>query len=390
MAPLGSSPQLAARMAGSLDSQVAVIVGSNDTLDGIFRRLSLSPQDLASIRGLPGIRQSLDLLKPGEAIQVTHQAGLIKELTRKVTETQTLTVKRAETGFAAQLTEHPFETHRVTATALIDSSLFEAAENAHISDAIAMALTDIFQWDVDFVLDIRSGDRFTVVYEQLYQDGVFKRDGAVLAAEFVNDGKVYRAVRHTAINGAANYYSPEGRPMRKAFLRTPVQFTRVSSRFNPRRQHPILNIIRGHMGTDYAAPRGTPVHAAGDGRVAFRGWKGGYGNVLIIAHANGISTIYGHLSRFRPGVLLGGHIEQGEVVAYVGSTGLATGPHLHYEYIVGGVHKNPETVRLAGAEPLDASEMPQFQAEAAPLVLALDRADTPTVAATRNGDIPHF
>jgi murein DD-endopeptidase MepM/ murein hydrolase activator NlpD len=380
-APVVVSAPLAARLA-TLSSPVAVVVQRNDTLDSIFRRMSLDMNDLASIRGLPGIRQSLDLLKPGEAIQVTHDGGALKELRREVSETRTLQVVRDAAGFAATVIDRPFEAHRLTATAVIDSSLFEAAERAHLSDAIAMELTNIFQWDVDFVLDIREGDRFTVVYEQLYQNGAFKRDGAVLAAEFVNDGKVYRAVRHMSDRGTSSYYSADGRPMRKAFLRTPVQFTRVSSRFNPHRQHPILNIIRGHMGTDYAAPTGTPVHAASDGRVVYKGRKGGYGNVVILAHSNGISTIYGHLSRFRKGLQLGGRIEQGQVIAYVGMTGLATGPHLHYEYIVNGVHKNPETVRLPGALPLQPTELAQFSAESAPLVAALDAADQPAVAAT--------
>jgi murein DD-endopeptidase MepM/ murein hydrolase activator NlpD len=382
-APVAVSAPLAARLA-SLNPSVAIVVGRNDTLDSIFRRLSLNMNDLASIRGLPGIRQSLDLLKPGEAIQVTRNGSALKELRREVSETQTLQVVRDNAGFAATVIDRPFEVHRLTATAVIDSSLFEAAERAHLSDSIAMELTNIFQWDVDFVLDIREGDRFTVVYEQLYQNGTFKRDGAVLAAEFVNDGKVYRAVRHVSDRGTSSFYSPDGRPMRKAFLRTPVQFTRVSSRFNPHRHHPILNIIRGHMGTDYAAPFGTPVHAASDGRVVYKGRKGGYGNVVILAHSNGISTIYGHLSRFRKGLRLGGRIEQGQVIAYVGMTGLATGPHLHYEYIVDGVHKNPETVRLPGALPLLPQELAQFGAEAAPLVAALDAADQPAVAAAAN------
>jgi murein DD-endopeptidase MepM/ murein hydrolase activator NlpD len=381
MAPAVPSAQLAERLA-ALDKNVAVVVGRNDTLDTIFRRMALNVRDLASIRSLPGIRQSLDMLRPGEAIQLTHRDGAISGLSRAVSDTQMLQVVRDQSGFAARLIEHPFEAHRVTASSTIDSSLFEAAAQAHLSDAIAVALTDIFQWDIDFVLDIREGDRFTVVYEKLYQDGVFKRDGAVLAAEFVHGDKVYRAVRHLGANGAGTYYTPDGRPMRKAFLRAPVQFTRVSSRFNPHRYHPILNIIRGHMGTDYAAPIGTPVHVASDGRIAFRGRKGGYGNVIIVDHANGVSTIYGHLSRFRQDLRIGSRVTQGQVIAFVGMTGLATGPHLHYEYIVHGVHKNPETLRLAGAAPLSPLAQTAFAAEAAPLVAALDAADHPSVAAT--------
>ena len=273
----------------SVASTVQVVVSRKDTLGSIFKRMALDPADLAAIRQLPGIRQSLDYLKPGDAIQVTQSEGSVKELTRKMSETRTLHVVRDEAGFAAKVTENPVQTHIRTASATIDSSLFQAAESAQISDLVALKLANIFAWDIDFVLDIREGDRFTAVYEQIYQDGKYLRDGDVLAAEFVNGGKVYRAVRFVDDAGTIGYYSPEGKPMRKAFLRAPVEFTRVSSVFNPHRMHPILNLIRGHMGTDYAAPIGTPVHAAGDGRVAFEGVRGGYGNAILLSHSNEIS-----------------------------------------------------------------------------------------------------
>jgi murein DD-endopeptidase MepM/ murein hydrolase activator NlpD len=358
----------------SIASTIQVVVGRNDTLDAIFRRMALHTADLAAIRHLPGIRQSLDFLKPGDAIKLTHADGEIKELTRKVSETQTLKVVREDAGFAAKMIDNPVETRIRTATAIIDSSLFQAAEAADISDAVALKLANVFAWDIDFVLDIREGDRFTAVYEQIYQDGKYLRDGEVLAAEFVNSGKVYRAVRFAADDSrSASYYTPDGLAMRKAFLRAPVEFTRVSSVFNPHRLHPILNRIRGHMGTDYAAPTGTPVHAAGDGRVSFAGQRGGYGNALVLAHSNSVSTLYGHMSRFAKHVRVGTHVQQGDVIGYVGMTGLATGPHLHYEYLVNGVHKNPQTVQLAGAEPLRAQDLQQFRTATAPLLADLSQ-----------------
>jgi murein DD-endopeptidase MepM/ murein hydrolase activator NlpD len=350
----------------SVASTIQVVVGRKDTLGSIFKRMALDPADLAAIRQLPGIRQSLDYLKPGDAIQVTQSEGSVKELTRKVSETKTLHVVRDEAGFAAKVTENPVQMHIRTASATIDSSLFQSAESAQISDLVALQLANIFAWDIDFVLDIREGDRFTAVYEQIYQDGKFLRDGNVLAAEFVNGGKVYRAVRFVDESGAIGYYSPEGKPMRKAFLRAPVEFTRVSSVFNPHRLHPILNLIRGHMGTDYAAPIGTPVHAAGDGRVAFEGVRGGYGNAILLSHSNEIQTLYGHMSRFARDVHIGSHVQQGEVIGYVGMTGLATGPHLHYEYLMNGVHKDPQSVKLPGADPLRADAMDRFHAQTAP------------------------
>jgi murein DD-endopeptidase MepM/ murein hydrolase activator NlpD len=351
---------------------IEVIVGRNDTLDGIFHRMALDKADLAAIRHLPGIRQSLDFLKPGDAIKLTRSDGELKELTRKVSETQTLKVVREDDGFAAKMIDNPVETRIRTASATIDSSLFQAAGAADISDIVALKLANIFAWDIDFVLDIREGDRFTAVYEQIYQDGKYLRDGEVLAAEFVNNGKVYRAVRFAADNSrSASYYTPAGQPMRKAFLRAPVEFTRVSSVFNPHRLHPILNLIRGHMGTDYAAPIGTPVHAAGDGRISFAGQRGGYGNAIVLAHSSTVSTLYGHMSRFGSHIRVGTHVQQGDVIGYVGMTGLATGPHLHYEYLVNGVHKNPQTVQLPGAEPLHAQALQSFLDSTAPLLADL-------------------
>jgi murein DD-endopeptidase MepM/ murein hydrolase activator NlpD len=355
----------------SVASIIEIVVGRNDTLDAIFRRMSLNKSDLAAIRALPGIRQSLDFLKPGDAIKLTESDGDIKELTRKVSETQTLDVVRQTSGFEAKMIDNPVETRVRTAAAVIDSSLFQAAGAADISDAIALKLANVFAWDIDFVLDIREGDRFTAVYEQIYQDGKYLHDGEVLAAEFVNNGKVYRAVRFVSDSGSAGYYSPAGLAMRKAFLRAPVDFTRVSSAFNPHRQHPILNLIRGHMGTDYAAPTGTPVHAAGDGRVSFAGRRGGYGNAIVLMHGGNVSTLYGHMSRFARNMHVGTHVQQGEVIGYVGMTGLATGPHLHYEYLTNGVHRNPQTVQLPGAEPLHAEALQRFRDLAAPLIAAL-------------------
>lgn len=363
--PSSGNAPLAVRQA-SVAATIEVVVGRKDTLEAIFKRMALDPGDLAAIRQLPGIRQSLDFLKPGDAIRLTHREGSVKELTRKVSETKVLHVIRDEAGFAAKVTENPVQTRIRTASATIDSSLFQAAESAHISDMVALRLANIFAWDIDFVLDIREGDTFKAVYEQVYQDGKYLRDGEVLAAEFVNGGKVYRAVRFVDDGGAVGYYTPDGKPMRKAFLRAPVEFTRVSSVFNPHRLHPILNIIRGHMGTDYAAPIGTPVHAAGDGHVTFEGVRGGYGNAIVLSHSADTQTLYGHMSRFAGGIHLGSHVQQGEIIGYVGMTGLATGPHLHYEYLMNGVHKDPQTVKLPGAEPLRAESMGRFRAQTSP------------------------
>ncbi|MGA2778313.1 MAG: peptidoglycan DD-metalloendopeptidase family protein [Steroidobacteraceae bacterium] len=382
-APAAPSPADARQ--AEVVSTIEIVVGRNDTLDAIFRRASLDLSDLAAIRNLPGIRASIDSLKPGDAIELKHVSGAIRELTRKVSETQTLHVEREDAGFAVHMIDNPVETRIRTASAVIDSSLFQAAEAAEISDGIALKLANIFAWDIDFVLDIRDGDRYTVVYEQIYQDGKKIRDGEILAAEFVNNGRVYRAASFKSDSGHLNYYAPNGLAMRKAFLRAPVEFTRVSSQFNPHRMHPILQTIRGHMGTDYAAPTGTPVHASGDGRVSFAGRRGGYGNAIVLAHTNSISTLYGHMSRFAKQVRVGAHVQQGDVIGYVGMTGLATGPHLHYEYLVNGMHKNPQTVQLPGAEPLRAESLQRFLSESAPL---LSRLEPPAASTATTSVVP--
>jgi murein DD-endopeptidase MepM/ murein hydrolase activator NlpD len=353
-------------------STIEVIVSHNDTLDRIFRRLKLDLSDLASLRSLPGLKAGLDKLRPGEALHLIHRDGSLFGFERQLSPSETLRVIRDEDGFRSKVLENPLEKRERIVHGVIDSSLFEAVAKAGAHDQTALALADIFGWDIDFVLDIQAGDSFTAAYDEILQDGKYIKDGPITAAMFVNRGKVYRAVRYVDPNGDAHYYTPEGVGMHRAFLRTPVEFTRISDKFNPHRRHPILNTIRAHKGVDYAAPTGTPVRAAGDGRVQFAGRKGGYGNVLEIAHSRGIVTVYGHLSRFAKGVRVGTKVTQGEVVAYVGMTGLATGPHLHYEYRVNGVHKNPQTVELPGAAPIDPAWRQDFDEKTALALAALE------------------
>ncbi|HEY6824564.1 MAG TPA: peptidoglycan DD-metalloendopeptidase family protein [Steroidobacteraceae bacterium] len=370
----GSSaqPPSPAEVASLVLSTTDVTVTRNDTLDRIFRRLKLNLADLASLRNLPGIRHALDSLRPGEALHFTHHDGELFGLERRLNETQTLKVSRRGGALAADVLQNPVELRTRTIHGAIDSSLFEAVAAAGAHDQTAVALADIFGWDIDFVLDVRSGDTFVVTYDEVWRDGTYLRDGPIEAAEFVNQGRAFRAVRYTDPDGHANYYTPEGRNLHKAFLRAPVEFTRVSSRFNSARYHPILNLIRAHKGVDYAAPIGTPVHAAGDGRIRVAGRLGGYGNCVEIEHSRSIVTVYGHLSRFAHGIREGAHVAQGTVIGYVGMTGLATGPHLHYEYRVNGVFKNPQTVSLPAAAPIDARWHEDFMDRSAPLLATLE------------------
>jgi murein DD-endopeptidase MepM/ murein hydrolase activator NlpD len=353
-------------------SSIDVIVTRNDTLDRIFRRLKLNLADLASARSLPGVRASLDRLQPGELLHLIHRNGELFGLERRLNDAQTLKVSRDSAGLRADVLENALETRLRTVHGAIDSSLFEAVEAAGAHDQTAVELADIFGWDVDFVLDVRTGDAFAVTYPEIWRDGQYLRDGPIEAALFVNQGREYRAVRYTDPEGRANYYTPDGTSLHKAFLRAPVQFTRVSSHFNSARFHPILHRMRAHKGVDYAAPTGTPVHAAGDGRIRFAGTMAGYGNVIEIEHTRSITSLYGHLSRFARGTHAGERVTQGTVIAYVGMTGLATGPHLHYEYRVNGVFKNPQTVQLPAAAPIEAQWRADFLAHSAPLLATLD------------------
>jgi murein DD-endopeptidase MepM/ murein hydrolase activator NlpD len=358
-------------------SSIDVIVSRNDTFDRIFRRLRLNVADLATLRALPGLRVRLDSLRPGESLHFTHRDGELYALRCRLNDAETLQVTRSGDGLKADVLENPLESRTRTVGGRISSSLFEAVEGAGAHDQTAVALADIFGWDVDFVLDVRPGDSFVVTYQEIWRDGRYLKDGPVLAASFVNQGREYRAVRYTDPSGVTSYYAPDGSSMRRAFLRAPLEFSRVSSGFNSARMHPILNRIRAHKGVDYAAPVGTPVRAAGDGVVRFAGVMGGYGNLVEIEHTHSITTVYGHLARFAHGMRAGTHVTQGTVIAYVGMTGLATGPHLHYEYRVNGVFKNPQTVLLPAAAPISAMYSADFHTHADPLLASLDQAAGP-------------
>lgn len=366
----------------SLVEETELVVARGDTLNGLFRSAGLSVVDLAAIMDIPEARQSLRLLRPGDSLVVRHEGAHITSIERPLDIATVLRVVASGAGYQAETVRLPVERRRIVAGGTIFSSLFEAASTARVSERIVMKLADVFTWDVDFVRDISRGDSFAVVYEELWRDGQKLGEGEVLAAEFINRGRRFTAVRFDDGKGRPAYYTADGRPMRKAFVRAPVAFTRISSGFNPSRRHPILNTIRAHQGVDYAAPSGTPVIAAGDGKVIFRGWRGGYGNTVILQHANGVTTLYAHLSRFGKAARYGSRVRQGEVIGYVGATGLATAAHLHYEYRKNGVHLNPRTVTLPDAEPLRGAQLTAFRAESASLLAQLE--ERRTVLAANN------
>lgn len=359
---------------------LALDVQPGDTLESLFRDSGLSLVDLTEILEIDTARQNLRKLRPGDTLSVQHDQGVVLGLERDVGIGQTFVVRRNDaasgTGtasatdpvFSAELVSLPVERRVVTTGGRISSSLFEAAANAGLSERAVMKLAEIFAWDIDFARDINTDDEFTLVHEELWRNGKKLGEGEILAAEFTNRGGRFTAVRFEESDGRAAYYSTDGRPMRKAFVRAPISFARISSKFNPNRRHPILNTIRAHQGVDYSAPTGTPIKASGDGKVIFRGWKSGYGNTLILQHGGNITTLYAHLSRFAKTSGYGTKVRQGEVIGYVGATGLATAAHLHYEYRKNGVHLNPQTVILPPAEPLRGAELTAFQTTAQPLL----------------------
>ena len=353
--------------------KLTLTIRRGDTLDKLFRQHKLDLGHLAQIARLEEAKARFRKLKPGDKFEIEHEEGNLVSMYSKLDLTSGLKIERRENGFEAEIVDLPIETRTKFAYGMIETSLFEAGADAGLSDRVIMNIAGIFAWDVDFVLDIRTGDNFYVKYEEIWQDGEFVMDGEIVAAEFNNNGRTNRAIRFIDSSGRSDYFTPDGHSVRKAFIRAPVDFTRISSNFNPRRRHPILNTIRAHRGVDYAAPRGTPIKAAGDGKVIFRGTKSGYGKTVILQHGGNITTLYAHMSNFAAKAPIGARVRQGQTIGFVGSTGLATANHLHYEYRINGVHRNPRTVDLPQADPIDSKYREAFVAQAAPILEALEQ-----------------
>lgn len=338
-------------------------VRNGDSLARLFQREGLSPRDLANLLASAPLAKRLADLRPGDELAFLEDEGALQALRFRPSRLETLTFRRQDPEGQRFIGEQALRTPTVTertARVTIEDALFLSAQAAGLKDQLALSLAEIFQWDIDFVLDIRKGDRFELLYEELSLDGDAYDTGAILAARFINRGEVFEAVRFEDEQGAASYFTPEGRSLRKAFLRAPVQFTRISSNFNLRRKHPLWNTARPHRGIDYAAPQGTPVVAAGDGKVVKATRNAPSGNYIVLQHGERYQTKYLHLSRFAKTLKTGQRVKQGQVIGYVGATGWATGPHLHYEFLVGGAHQNPRTVDLPKADPIAPAARPAF------------------------------
>lgn len=349
-------------------------VKSGDSLSIIFQRAGLRDRDLYELFNQSPEAKDLRRIVPGQTIAFQlNKDGKLEQLNYVKDTLNSLNFTRSEDGFVAKKIERQPDVQVAFRQATINSSLFMAGKDAGLSGSLIMELANIFAWDIDFALDIRRGDQFRVMYEERYLDGKRIGTGAILAAEFTNQGKTFSSVRYTNTEGASHYYTPAGESMRKEFLRMPVDFARISSHFNLNRKHPILHTIRAHKGTDYAAARGTPIKASGDGKVTFAGVKGGYGNTVILQHGQAYQTLYAHMHNFGKGIKNGARVRQGQIIGYVGTTGLSTGPHLHYEFYVNGVVRNPMTVELPKARAIAAEEKSKFLAQTQPIVAQLEQ-----------------
>jgi murein DD-endopeptidase MepM/ murein hydrolase activator NlpD len=343
-------------------------VERGDTIGSLLARASVVDADaMTFLRADPAAR-ALYQLKPGRPLQVaTDDEGRLTGLRFLAGNGELLSIARSVGGFTAKREAPPDDTRLTLRAGEIESSLFAAADSADLPDSVTLALTDIFGGEIDFYHDLRRGDRFAVLYETRYVDGEPAATGRVVAAEFDNGGKTHRAYLWRSPDGTEGYYNEDGRNSRNAFLRSPMEFSRVTSGFTLARLHPVLHTMRAHKGTDFAAPIGTPVRATADGVVTFVGQQTGYGNVIMLKHDGRYSTVYAHLSRFAPDMRDGGRIRQGETIGYVGQTGWATGPHLHYELRVDGEPRDPLTVALPMATPVTDQQRPAFAAAIAPL-----------------------
>jgi murein DD-endopeptidase MepM/ murein hydrolase activator NlpD len=355
--------------------QTTVTIHRGDSLSAIFKRAGLSASELQKVMELGKSVAILKKIIPGKTLTFeTDQEDHLISLNYEENPLKHLIVMRNGAGYKAYWQEAEAETIISYGSAVISESqpsLYQAGKAAGLSDAVIMKLSYVFQWDISFALDLRQGDAFTVLFEDIYVDGEKVKEGDILAAQFTNMGKTYTAVSYEDNAGNRNYFAPDGSSLRKAFLRDPVHFSHVSSNFNLKRLHPIHNRVMPHRGIDYAAKEGTPVLAAGDGKVTTVKRNSASGRFIVIRHGEQYTTKYLHLSAYAKGIRSGTSVKQGQVIGYVGATGWATAPHLHYEFLLDGVHRNPKTVTLPHAQPIAKTELDRFRSSTKTIVAQL-------------------
>ena len=338
-------------------------VKPGESLAIIFKRLHISAAQLLQMAKLPLVKTAIKKLQAGQTLKfVFDNKHNLQSLTIPLNNTTALVIKHSQQGFTA--TKHLYQLNIATqqANAIIHSSFYTAGIAAHIPRKILVRLVNIYSWKIDFKRSLRQGDHFTVLYQLIKNVQTQTTEpGHILAAAFTHAGKTYFAIRYHDRDGHDHYYDAAGHSLRKAFRRKPVNIGYISSPFSLHRRQPILGIIRPHTGTDFAAPYGTPIHATGDGRIIFRGRRGGYGRCIVLNHGNGITTLYGHMSRFNTKFKIGSHVKMNQVIGYIGSSGLSTGPHVHYEYRINHHYKNPMKIKLPNAASISANKLAAFK-----------------------------
>ena len=350
-----------------------VVVANGDTLSTVFAKAGISTTVMHEILASSKEAKQLTNLKVGQQLEIElDEQGDLAQLSSPLSKLESIHIERSGSSYVFKKEKLKPDVESAYAYGRIDSSLFLAAKRAGLSHNLTMELANVFGYDIDFAMDIRKGDTFEVIYEEKKVAGQVVGTGNILAARFTNRGKTYTAVRYTSKQGNSSYYTADGQSMRKAFIRTPVDFARISSRFSNGRKHPILNKIRAHKGVDYAAPRGTPIKSTGDGKILVAGRKGGYGNTVVIQHGRHYRTLYGHMQGFAKGIRSGTQVKQGQIIGYIGTTGLSTGPHLHYEFQVDGVHVDPLGQKLPMSDPIAKNEKQRFLQMSKPLMARMD------------------
>ena len=375
ISPLVTDKVEPATAAEPLELTKEFTVSNGDTLSVLFAKAELGNSLMHKILDTNKDAKRFASLKIGQTISFKlDENQQLQSISSPISALETIHLEKqpdTET-FSFRKEVATTQTSEKHAEGTIKGSLLSAAAKAGLPYGLAIDMANIFGYDIDFAQDLRTGDRFELIYEEKTLDGKAIGTGNILSARFTNRGKIYTAIRYTDKNGHASYYSADGSSLRKAFIRTPVDFARISSRFSNGRKHPILNKIRAHKGVDYAAPRGTPIKAAGDGRVTLAGRNGGYGNTVVIKHGQRYQTLYAHMQGFAKGIRSGSTVKQGQIIGYIGTTGLSTGPHLHYEFRVNGVHVDPLSQKLPAADPIQASEKQRFLEHSKTLLAKLD------------------
>ena len=358
----------------------SVTVENGQTLGAVFSDMGVPATVMLQVLDLPSAKKALSRVRAGAELGFDlGPAGELRGLRFERDEGANVEIQLVGGKYEEKVIERPLERRVMIASGEIDSSLYAAGAKAGLGPAVINEMANAFSYDIDFTQDLRVGDSFQVVYEEIWRDGERLRSGGLVAASFHNRGKEFTALRFER-KGKAEYFDLAGRPLKKGFMRMPIEFARISSRFNPNRKHPVLGTVRAHKGVDYAAATGTPIMAAGDGRVSFAGWQNGYGRTIIIDHGKGHTTLYAHMSRLGK-YKVGSRVQQGTTIGYVGATGLASGPHLHYEFRINGVHRDPLTVTMPKPEPLAGNEMVAFRAATAPALAQLKRVEGVRLAA---------